>query len=230
MPITLRGLNESWDSDTLNTVQLKSFPVVSPGAGVANTTVQTSVLLPFRYKIRKVSVIFSAIDAITGGSDAFNLVLGGVTGQTGQTYTQGNLAPNDNSQTGSSAVPGQNTGNLGYPTNFATAGQSVFAADVPFTFAGGGTYATGLSSTNTQNSGSGWISLTTSGGYGIFVPPNYDAVYPENVPLSLRVATTAVTGSITNLFVTIMIVPIAFRKGQTPISSTYYAAVPGVDY
>ncbi len=74
----------------------------------------------------------------------------------------------------------------------------------------------------------GWISLTTTGGYGIFVPTNYDAVYPCNLPLSLRASTVASTGSISNLEITLGIVPMPLRKGPTPGANGY--GLPGLDY
>lgn len=195
-------MNKSPWADTLHAVQAKEFaPVAAIGAGVANTVVQARVVLPFNYKIRYVAVDLTAIDAVAG-LDLFNLVVG--TGA--YTNTAASLAPNDNRDTN------------GIATNVAVAGNSVFGADVPFNAA------------NTQVQGSGWIALATAaGGQGIFVPPNYDAVYPRGVPMTLRVVTVAATGSISNLAVVMGIVPVDLRAavagapGQTIV-------LPGVDY
>jgi hypothetical protein len=123
---------------------------------------------------------------------------------------------------------------MGYATNIAVAGQTVFANDVPFTATNvlpnpnaantpgfGG--ATGYGMTNT-----GWVTLATTGGYGIFVPTNYDAVYSCTLPLSLRVTTVATTGTISSLSVVLGIVFMPLRKGPTPGASAY--GIPGLDY
>lgn len=90
-----------------------AFPEVATiGAGVANTTIQGSLLIPNAFKIAKVAVSFGDIDALT--TDAFNIVVGT------DSYTQGTLAPPDNS-----AV-------YGYPTQFAAAGDTVFGDDMGF--------------------------------------------------------------------------------------------------
>jgi hypothetical protein len=196
MPLSLLGLNSTPRSDTLNTVSWAPFPSVSPGAGVANSAIQAVISPPTRYKIRKVSVYFSAIDALTG--DSFNIVVG-----TG-TYTQNNAAPNDNSF--DQALPG----GVGYPTNVATAGMSVFAADVVFNATSFSNIATG------------------TGGYGIVIPTNYDAVYSGGTPLTLRVTTNASTGSITGLIVSLAIVPVRLRVAPPGSEAVY--PVPGVDY
>lgn len=227
---TLRGLNNTTDSDTLYAINDVGMPIVaSIGAGVLTTTVQGSKVLPFNYKIRKVSVFLTAIDS-TAGADAFNLVVGGIPGTTGA-YSQNNAAPNDNSQSGpgtASAPAG-----LGYPTNIAVAGQTVFANDVPFNIAnayGSGTGGSpgfgGLTGYGFQFTG--WQQLTTTGGVGIFVPTNYDAVYPCNLPLSVRVSTVASTGSISNLAITLGLVFMPLRKGPTPGQNAY--GIPGLDF
>jgi hypothetical protein len=233
MPLTLDGINSTPRSDTLNVVcEALIPPVASIGAAAANTTVQAQILLPYQYKIRKVSVLYLTVDNVTG-TDSFNLVVGS------GAYSQGNAAPNDNSFDPSStttvgvngiANTGAVLGGLGYPTNVAVAGQSVFAADVPFGTAAG-TY--NASPPNTSGSGTftqytGWITLATTGGYGIFVPSNYDAVYPENIPLTIRATTIPTTGAVTGLVVRLAVTPI--RKRPAPIGSDVYGAIPSLDY
>lgn len=207
MPITLQGINSTPNSDTLHALQLKSMPIVSPGAGVVTTTVQDAISMPFNYKIRKVSVMLTAINLVDG-TEVFNLVVGGLKGATSQAYTNTSVAANDNSAT------------YGYPTNTAVAGNAVFSGDVGFN-------ATNAFSSTT---GTGWIALaTTTGGYGIFVPTNYDAVYPQGVPLSLRVSTTASTGTISNLSVTIAYVPVPLRV-KPGLAAGQILVAPGLDY
>lgn len=213
MPVTLNGLNSTPRSDTLNALDASAqINLATIGASQANTAVQAAYISPVQYKIRKVAVYFSAISAITGLS--FNLVVG-----TGA-YTQGNAAPNDNSfdpttlTTIGTGAPQFTSvtpvlGGVGYPTNVAVAGQSVFAADVGFTVA------------NFPN-----ITVGT-GGYAVLIPTNYDAVYPVGIPLTLR-ATTGTGASITNLNITLAIVPIRLRPA--PPGPEAVAPLPGVDY
>jgi hypothetical protein len=137
------------------------------------------------------------------------------------------LAANDNSDT------------YGYPTNVAAAGVSLFGADIPFNAANtiaANAYAYPGNTGPTSNQigqgvpNTGWGALATAtGGYGIFVPTNYDAVYPAGVPLTLRAITQATIGSITNLQVTLGIVPVGLRA--QPISEPGQEIVlPGTDY
>lgn len=243
MSTTLLGLNVTPRSDTLNALGAVSVPTVaSVGAGVANTTVQSSHGLPFNYKIRKISVLYSAASAVTG-TIKFNLVIGGFTGGTGQTYTQGNIGTNDNSY----SMPAGGTvgsANLGYCTNVAVAGMSIFGADVPINSANlQSANTTGIAGNQTgQNTGgTGWIVVTTTGGYGIFVPTNNDVVYPQGVPLTLRLITPASTGSLTNFSIDLMVEPVRLRT-QPPIGEGAAVGagqssvgvgpsiVPGLDY
>jgi len=201
MPITLRNISGAVNSDTLYCLVETGLSAAAQGAGVANTTIATTKVFPFQYKIRKVAVYVASIDAISGGSDAFNLVVG-----TAASYTNTNIAANDNSDTN------------GYPTNVAVVGNCVFNGDMGFTAA------------NTPVNGSGWITLATStGGYGIFVPPNYDAVYPAGIPLTLRLVTTASTGSLGASSYTLAITPIKLRYAIAG-ESGQEIVLPGVDY
>jgi len=216
MPVTLNNLNSTPRSDTLNALSAVPYLSISPGAGVVNSTVQDLQLLGIQYKIRKVAIAFTAIDSIAG-TDLFNLVVG-----TG-TYTSAaaSAAPNDNSfDPSATTTVGVNTdiavgvtpvlGGVGYPTNVATAGMTVFGADVP------------LNATNVPNIATG------TGGYAVLIPTNYDAVYPANIPLTLRVTTTASTGSITGFRVFVIVSPVRLRPAFP--GSEAVAPVPGVDF
>jgi hypothetical protein len=232
MPLAKVGISHSPQFYVLNALETMAFSnVASVGAGVANTTVQADIFVGVNYKISKVAVRVTAIDAVAGG-DTFNLVVGGLTAQTSKTYNQNNPAPLDNSYTHSTANA-IGADNLGFPTNIAVAGQTVFANDVPFTATNtysGNTAGVSGDLTGRAQPNTGWVALAAStGGYGIFVPTNYDAVYPESLPLSLRVKTVASTGSITNLQVIVVLEVFGHRAGPVP-SSTYYSAAPGSDF
>jgi len=226
-PIATLNWNRTPNSDTFNAQAFLPFAVVSPGAGVANTAIQAGFLAPTLFKIRKVAVFYTAINTVSG-IDAFNIVVG-----TGA-YTQGVIAPNDNSfASNTQPTPtGTTMGNgvysasngVGYPTDVAGAGMAVFSADITFTTAAqAGVYAA-------STYAPGWISLTTTGGYGIFVPPNYDAVYPMLLPMTLRAVTTASTGSITGLSVLLDYVPVTpLANPGTGTTGTSYAQ-PGISY
>lgn len=226
MPVVKRGLTLARESFNLNALSMDTFPIVaSIGAAVANTTIQSYWISPCAFKIAKVAIFASAIDAVSG-TDAFNIVVG-----TGA-YTQGSVAANDNSIAGPSVGPGTTyptaPGGVGYPTNYAVVGNALFAADVPFqaTTAMPSPYVSpGVSG----GTGQGWKLLTTTGLYGLIVPTNYDAVYAEGVPLTLRVSTVASTGSIANLLVSFTYEPLP-RRGA-PISTVgQVIALPGVDF
>lgn len=70
---------------------------------------------------------------------------------------------------------------------------------------------------------------TTGGGSAVFIPTNYDAVYPAGGVLTLRATTNTGTGSITGLKVAMLAEPLGLRAGPVP-SATYYQATPGVDF
>jgi hypothetical protein len=145
------------------------------------------------------------------------------------------IAPNDNSFSSGTQLPTSSTTNgagvavaaagVGYPTNVAVANMAIFSADIPLEAgypAGAYQAATGQTLTYAP----GWISVTTSGGYGIFVPPNYDTVYPMLLPLTLRATTGTVGGSITNLTCEIG------YEAVTPLANPGSLAFvqPGIDF
>lgn len=186
---------QAWNLGKIGT---DSFQIASAGASVANTTIQQLVVPPTNVKIAKVAIAGTAINAVDG-THKFNIVLGTV-----GAYTAGTIAANDNSSTN------------GYPTNVASGAVALFSADVAITSAAANAFSatTANGTTGCLVPGTGWIKVTTTGFYGIFVPDSYDAVYPAGVPLGLRLVTPATTGSITNLCVTMLLEP-------RPLSPTY---------
>jgi hypothetical protein len=337
MPLAKIGVDHSPRTWVLDALAPIALPIVaSIGAGATGSTPQATLFLPFNYKIAKIGVYVSTIDAVAGG-DAFNLVVdalpyggdgtfasqtytvagtptttdtikatiggtevdqaqtttqtvdalaallaaainanstvnklvhavasgsggvltvtaleagtagnaittvgattGGATltagGATltggGATYSQNNPTPNDNSNTYDPTLqPGQSS--LGFPTNFASAGQTLFANDVPFNAAN--SYASnpnGISGDLTGRAvgNTGWVSLQTGGGYGIFVPTNFDAAYSEATILTLRATTVASTGAIAGLHVVAFVSPMGHRAGPYPPGVIFE---PGQDY
>lgn len=233
MPLAKKGVTHTPESFVLNGLHFVTLGPVTTGAAAANTVALASFTPPTNLKISKVAVSFSATgDAVTG-IDSFNLVVGGITGQTGQAYTQGVTATNDNSYTATSVQPGLTTGNYGFPTNFAVAGNALFIADIPLNNAAAYAYiapASGLPVATPGFAGygvqgTGWITIATTGGTGIFIPSYYDAVYPAGVPISLRATSTT---SITNLQVALLCEPMGLRGTPQP-GATAIESLPGVD-
>lgn len=230
MPVLKRQLSLQPTSFNLNAQSAIALAVAAVGAGVANTALQALFISPFNYKINKVAIAYTAISAVTG-TTSLNLVVG-----TGA-YTQGNPAGNDNSIAGPTSMTNYPTapGGMGYPTNVAVAGNAVFSNDLTVNSANTFNPA-GAAGTGTPNGtegmavlGTGWIAVGTGGGYGLFVPDYYDAVYPAGIPLTLRVTTPATTGSITNLTVTIGYEPVALR-GAPMSTPNQTIALPGTDF
>ncbi len=230
MPLAKKGIHHSPEFYELNTLGFASFDAITTTAATTNTTSVNQLSFPCNVKIPKISVSYFAIDSVAG-TDSFNIVVGA------GAYTQGNTATNDNSYTASNVVPGANTGNLGYPTNFATTGNALFTADIPFSSNATYAYVT-PSATATPAaaggpgygvSGTGWQVITTTGGYGIFVPSYYDAIYPAGVPITLRV-TTPTSPYVTNFRVTLLIEPCLLRvPGPVSGPNVVYSGVPGQD-
>jgi hypothetical protein len=228
---TLQNWNRSPNSTSFNTLGFETVgPVNITATATANTVIQAGMIFPELYKIRKVGVFFTSAPSVTA-TTSFNLVVGTAA------YTQGVIAPTDNSFA-SGTVAGNPTlgttngagvavaGNgFGYPTNVAVAGMAVFSADVTFL---PGTQQAGVYTNSTY--APGWITTAATNGYGVFVPPNYDAVYPMLVPLTLRV-TTPGTGNLTNFFVTLLIEPVTplANPGSGGPGQIAYA-IPGVSF
>ena len=229
----------TWVFDNLH---YEGFSSVNVAISNVNTAVLAVMPLATGVKIAKVAVAWTAM---TDATPSFNIVYN--TAQalgSARSYTQGNVVPPDNSYTAgitastvgatvntvgfpnpalTTAYPNfQQIGGLGIPTNVAVDGQPVFAADVVF------------NTTNFPGAG------TTTGGQGILIPTNYDAVYPAGVypygvaqglpnaadlPASFTLrATTGGTETITNLTVSLLLVPILLTEALAP---TAVVAIPG---
>lgn len=192
---------QSWETGTLAPENI--FSVATVTGAIANTAIQGYYSLPMGTKLSKISVSFSALTAVAG-TNKFNIVYNSPTQLNGaQTYTQGNIAGQDNSNI------------EGYPTNPATAAQSVFSADILITNAAGNAYSatTANGTTGCGVPGTGWLSTTTSGGMGIFVPDSYDAFYPLGGVFTLRFVIAA-GSTLANFNVTAVLEP-------RPITPTY---------
>ena len=172
------------------------------GAGLVGTAVEAAVILPQYCKILKVAVAYASID-LFNDTESFNIVVdssgdyveqgpsvppiynktgtpfGGSAGFAASGYAPGTgqpIGPADNSET-----PGP-----GYPTQFAAVGDCLFQNDITF------------GADNFTGNGAG-----TTGGGQVFAPTNWDGVYAAGTILSLRASTTASTGAITGLCVTL---------------------------
>jgi hypothetical protein len=173
---------ESWEFDALAPVRFSE--IASLGAGVVSTAIQARFVLPQACKIPKVAISCTAIDSLAG-TDAFNIVVGN------GAYDTAIVTP-----------PWDDQNTWGYPTQFATAGQALFAQDVQFTAANFPGYfiqqpdGTVLTIAAAMTTG--------AGGVGVFVPTVWDAVFPAFTVLTVRAITTASTGSITDLDITLL--------------------------
>lgn len=256
-------LPRTWVFDSVQ--QTTIGPITQTGT-VANTAVQAAFPLNVGVKVVKVAVSWTAI----AGAPAFNLVYNTVQALgSAQAYTAGNVAPMDNAYTagvtattpGASLVaattngalttngtPGfpnpalttlaagfNQQGGLGIPTNVAVDAQPLFFADVVF---------------NTTN----FPGSATSGGQGILIPTNWDAVYPAGIypygnqqlvpsyfgggaavtpnfgaSITLRLVTSTGTNSVTNLSVTLFWVPIMLTETSTS-SATIISPLSGVQF
>ncbi len=248
MPLAKQEWTRTPQAYVFDTPGTESFGTVTLGAGVVNTTVTFAaglLLLPCAVKVVKVGISFSATDNVT--TNAVNIVYNTTAPPNpgGGAYLANGPAPNDNSQTagiqvGTSALvtgapnPASaltQIGGLGVPTNYAVNNQPLFAADIIL---------------NTTNFPGATIA---GGGFGVFVPTNFDAVYPNGpVPNNAATAASLSTGyinqfgyftlraitttSLTNLTVTLFYAPITMREKWGPPGPgiTDYGCTPGVDF
>ena len=223
--------------DTMGMVTLGASTVA---IAAVNTTVQDSIPLPTSFKVVKVAV--SWLTATLANAPSFNIVYNTVQNlSAAQSYTQGNIVPNDNSYTGgvttangtittvgypnpalTTLYPGfQQIGGLGVPTNVAVDGQPLFAADVV------------LNTTNFPGANA------TAGGQGVLIPTNYDAVYPagpyaygvgqgiaafSNLAAAFTLRATSPTTTVTGLKVTLFLQPMILSQ---TISVTATQSIPG---
>ena len=199
--------SQAWRPGTLGS---ESFQVASVGAAVANTTIQQLIALPCNSKISKIAVAFTAVNVVTG-THKLNVALG-------LTGAYSGVNPNDNSNV------------EGYPTNIGTGSVGLFAADIAINSANAYSATTANGTSGCAVPGTGWIVCATTGGYGIFVPDNYDAVYPAGYPLSLRVVTPASTGSLSNLTVTLLVEPIPLSPTYVPQTINNATVLPGTSF
>ena len=246
-PTTPATVNtENWERNDRNyvfgAIYTDHFPSVnqSLGAGVANSTVQSAIIVPgvnMGYNVLAVSVFLTNIDSTSG--DSFNLCVGV------GSYTSGSatLGSNDNSRT--APVVGSTNQGQGVCTNIATVGTTVFGSDVAFSAtnfpAGGLTAALGnapgllnnaAGTALTPSNQSVVLAASSADYWNTFIPPNYDVVYPAGIPLTLRCTTNASTGSISGLqvYVTLRLVTLKTRFSDPQQSATgtnVYAATPG---
>jgi hypothetical protein len=213
---------------------------VTAAIAAANTTVQVAWPLPVSLKVVKVSVAW--LGATLANAPSFNIVYNTVQNLGGSlSYTQGNVAPNDNSYTGgittangtittvgfpnpalTTAYPTfQQIGGTGVPTNIAVDGQPLFAADVL------------LNTTNFPGANA------TAGGQGILIPTNYDAVYPAgpyaygvgqgiaafaNIAACFTLRATSPTTTIVGLTATLTVQPIILSQ---TVAGTALQSIPG---
>lgn len=222
----------TWVFNTLATANMA--PVTQTGA-LTNAGIVATYPLPTAMKVVKVAAAFIATTD-TAANVSFNIVYNTVAAlASSQTLTAGNVAPNDNSYAYGSttlknaalttALPlfNQQPG-LGIPTNVAVDGQALFAADVA------------LNTTNFPGS------TNSTGGQGLFVPTNFDAVYPAGpypygaangmtVPIlaafTLRL-TLAGAATLTGFSVTLFLEPVTLWE-KAPVDSTGIEA-PGTTY
>jgi hypothetical protein len=200
-----------------NTLSFESItPSTTVGASLSSqTSIQATYLYPVNYKIVKLGVSFSAVYTLAG-TCSFNLVIGNTLAYTS---AQSSAPQNDNSfaptlQGGSGPVP-----QVGYATNVAVLGNTVFGADVA------------INATNFPNA------VTTTGGYNTFpnpatptIMPAYDAVYPGSIPLTLRINTPA-SGFITNFSICLLMEPVTTREFWfIPSQPTVDVPTPGVSF
>lgn len=114
-------------------------------------------------------------------------------------YAQGTAASNDNSETG--PLPGGE----GVPTNLVAANTPLFPNDVVFNTIPG---------------------FANANGFGIVVPPAYDAAFAPGV-LTVRVVVAA---AITKLVVALAIEPITLTQNWDNPANPQYVCTPGVSF
>jgi len=102
-PPVKRTINREPHGFRFDALQFHSFSSVSPGAGVANATVQARITLPYAVKIPLVAASFTAIDELSGGH-LFNIAVGEgaydtAGAQASQTATLANVPNHDGTVT-----------------------------------------------------------------------------------------------------------------------------------
>lgn len=193
------GSVKAWGFGQLSALVL--FPFGNLGAGLTGSAISGAIILPQYCKIPKVAVAYKTCD-VFNGSETLNIVV-----ESSGDYNANASTPNERFNTtgtpfgagsgfGASYTagiaqttgPGDNSGDIGYPSQFAAVGTCLFGTDI------------GFSSSYFTGNGAG-----TSGGNEVFPTTEWDTVYAAGSILSLRAVTTASTGSITDLMVVLLV-------------------------
>ena len=144
-------------------------------------------------------------------------------------------AANDNSLQSAVYTPSgaATAGGLGIATNTAAANVALFGADVGFNAANtlsGNTKGVAGDLAGRAQPNTGWVTCTTTAGYGVFVPTNYDAVYALTNPFTLRAYTNTNGGSISNLRVDLSIVPVTLEEYWQTQANPQNVCAPGASF
>lgn len=185
---------------------LAALPMVTDGvlgAGLTGSAVSGSIILPQYCKIAKVAIGYASAD-LFNGTETLQIVV-----ESAGDYNpalQANGYPNTTMANGSpfgagkgyaasytpgvaqTTGPGDNAGIFGYSAQYAAVGTCLFATDI------------GIGPTFFTNGAAG-----AGGGSQVFPTTEWDTVYTAGTILSLRAVTTASTGDVTGLVVTLLI-------------------------
>jgi hypothetical protein len=201
------AVDRSVHSTRFDAVYSLQFVEETLAAGLANTAVVARVSLPLAAKIPVVQVSFIAIDSLAG-TDKFNIVVG-------EGAETGTVGPVDNTDV--SGTPWA----VGQPiaSGYAAAGNGLFKVDQAITA------TAGVGAPANQPA----LAAVTTGTGGVlrFITDAPDTIYPAGTVLTLRAVTTASTGEITSLVVSLDVIPVLPVQGQ-PVNGKYISA--GLDY
>lgn len=191
------GAVKAWGFGVLHTV-----PMVLNGsldAGLDGSAISGLIILPQYCKIPKVAIAYNSSD-VFDGTETLNIVVesaGDYTPATPPNAAMANGSPLGAGKGPAASYtpgiaqtvgPGDDSGTYGYPAQFAAVGTCLFGTDI------------GVSATFFTNPAAG-----TGGGSEVFPTTEWDTVYAAGTILSLRAVTTASTGSLTNLCVTLLV-------------------------
>jgi hypothetical protein len=195
------GAVKSWGFGQLATVPMVVDGVL--GAGLTGAAVSGSIILPQYCKIPKVAIGYASADLFTG-AETLNIVVESAGDYNPAITANGypNAAMANGSPLGAgkgygvsytpgvaqTTGPGDNSGVFGYPAQYAAPGTCLFGTDIGI----GPVFFT------SPAAGAG-------GGAQVFPTTEWDTVYCPGTILSLRAVTTASTGDITGLVVTLLI-------------------------
>lgn len=192
---------KAWNFGALAAVPMVLDGVL--GAGLTGSARSASIILPQYCKIPKVAIGYLSAD-LFNGTETVNIVVesAGDYSPTLQANGYPNAAMANGSPTGGSAGygasytpgiaqvtgPGDNAGIFGYSAQYAAVGTCLFGTDI------------GIGPTFFTSPAAG-----TGGGAQVFPTTEWDTVYAPGTVLSLRAVTTASTGDVTGLVVTLLI-------------------------